>query len=266
MSLKPDPALFETEAEKILKEVFSSHVKRLRKGPGDFVAKARNKQLIVEVKASQSPRISELEGKLVLALLQLLRHSVKEEECVVMIGFPKVGPKILGHTKAFMANYAPQAGWCLFDLSGTYHFEMYSQGIAKSVAAFKEHRHALPTSPGSLFSDLNCWMLKILLMHDVSPTYWGGPAVQIRSPSELCTIAKVSSEKAYSFLRALRASGFIQEDHSAIKIIRRQELLRTWMRHQVTYPQRFVPVRSPFGPITTLGDVLTPRGTQSTLS
>jgi hypothetical protein len=200
--------------------------------------------LVVEVKASQSTRIFDLEGRLALASLQAIRSAARINAVpVVMIALPKLGPKAAHFTEHFMDQNTPGMGWCLFDSLGAYILKIPALAINKSRRPQRSSKQRPFPTRGSLFSDLNRWMLKILLLRDVPDQLWGGPKQPIMHARELRIVARVSLETAYSFVRTFESAGYIKETSNGILVIRRAELVRTWLAHELSFRSESIPVR-----------------------
>ncbi|MDZ4819199.1 MAG: hypothetical protein SGJ20_09530 [Planctomycetota bacterium] len=250
-------------AKEILQEVFpdSTVAPSAEAGPlvgwPDFALKTSNSQIVVKVKATQSARLVDLEGRLASASLQVQRFA-KEAGArpVIMIDLPKLGPKALVFALDYMAQNAPEIGWCLFDSSGAFRFEIPTLGISKSKKPRLEYKSRRSPARESLFSDLNRWMLKILLMRDVPSNLWGGPKERVMSAKDLRTVAKVSTEKAYSFLRAFAEAGYVRETSDGIIVTRRAEMLQKWLNHELAFRTDSVAVRWIFGHAPDLTKIL----------
>ena len=217
-------------------------------GQADFTIKTNEHLLTVEVKALSTTRISDLEGKLASATLTAQRVAKKgDSQPVAMIELPRLGPKSMDFARRFMAREAPEVGWCLFDLEGAYRFEIPPLAVVQSGKPRSRSEPRPQPVRGTLFSDLHRWMLKILLMREVPQRFWGGPAQSIQSVKDLATVAKVSPQTAYSFLRTFEAAGYVRETSEGIAIVRRGELMRAWLNHDAAFHASRIPVCSILG-------------------
>jgi hypothetical protein len=241
-------------ATDILRDVFPdsmiSHEARAsdRKTACDLELTTNGHVLIVDVRTSRSTRILDLEGRLALASLQATRSAAQKNALpVVMIALPKLGPKALHFAANFINHHTPDVGWCLFDLSGAYSLNIPALAVVKSRRTqLRSEPRSFPTR-GSLFSDLNRWMLKLLLLREVPDQLWGGPKQSIMHARELRVVAGVSPETAYSFVRTFESAGYIQETNDGIIVTRRAELVRTWLTHELSFRSESIPVRWIFG-------------------
>jgi hypothetical protein len=214
----------------------------------DFLIHARDQRLAVKLKAIGTARLSDLEGNLASATLAAHRVARKTgSQPLVMIEMPRLGPRSMAFSRQFMAREAPDTGWCLYDRDGGFCFEIPSLGIVgRSESRARTGPRPQPTR-GALFSDLQRWMLKILLMREVSPRFWGGPTQGIQSVRDLAMVAKVSQQTAYSFVRAFETAGYLREGDAGIVIVRRGELMRAWLNHDAAFYATRIPVQSLLG-------------------
>ncbi|MBI2825107.1 MAG: hypothetical protein HYX69_10515 [Planctomycetia bacterium] len=223
----------------------------------DLLLHVGDRCLAIKAKATQSVRIADLEGRLATASLQILPVADKIAAIpVVMIELPKLGPKALAFATEYMSEHAPSVGWCLFDSSGSFRLDVPGLHLSKTRRQRIANRSALPPARGSLFSDLNRWMLKILLMQGVPSNLWGGPRQAVMTAKDLRAVASVSTEKAYSFLRTFSRAGYLRETDSGIVVVRREELIRTWLNHELAFQAETIPVRWLFGAAPNLTRIL----------
>ncbi len=100
-----------------------------------------------------------------------------------------------------------------------------------------------PPKPFNLFSDLNQWMLKVLLAPDIREDLLNAPRNRYRSGSDLASVAQCSQMSASRLLQHLRQDGFLDEYTDGLRVVRRQELFKRWraaaMRSAPEIPMRF---------------------------
>src|SRR5947208_9644587 len=87
---------------------------------------------------------------------------------------------------------------------------------------------APPTQVVNLFSDLNQWMLKILLANEIPEDLLNAPRIDCRSGAELAEAAGASAMSASRFLQQLRKEGFLDEDSQRPRLVRRRDLFERW--------------------------------------
>lgn len=236
-------------AESVLKQglegcSYSSSGNDIPGGP-DLHVEAQGCHFAIEVKALHSSRTLHLEGQLAVAVLQI-RDYARVNNCgaLVMVKLPKLGRKTIAFAADFMERHAREVGWCLFDESGSFHLVVPTLHVAASHSGPRSTHPEHDPVRGALFSDLNRWMLKLLLMSDVSAQYWGGPRQHVGTARDLRELAGVSNEKAYSFLRVFHKLGYVRESNGRFIITRHSELIRTWLNHELAFQSGGIPVRS----------------------
>ena len=96
------------------------------------------------------------------------------------------------------------------------------QELAPAVAA--------PEPSIELFSDLNQWMLKILLAAHIERVdrMPAGLRREYRNASELARAADVSVMSAFRFVRQLERQGFLHEVRDHLRLVRLDSLLERW--------------------------------------
>jgi hypothetical protein len=93
-----------------------------------------------------------------------------------------------------------------------------------------------------LFSDLNQWLLKVLLAPELPGDLLTAPRGRYRNAAELAKAARVSASVAYRFTRQLVREGHMDESRRYLRLVRRQPLFERWL-HSASRPGREVPVR-----------------------
>ncbi len=103
-----------------------------------------------------------------------------------------------------------------------------------------------PSAPprADLFSDLNQWMLKVLLAPELPDHLLSVPRGRYRNASQLASAAKVSVMSAFRFVQQLRHEGHLHESDAYLRLVRRRELLTRWqsvsLRRAREIPMRFL--------------------------
>jgi len=89
----------------------------------------------------------------------------------------------------------------------------------------RRQQHRL-TESALLFSDLNQWMLKVLLAPLIPEGLLHAPREQYHSVSHLAEGAGVSVMSAFPLMRQLRHEGFLDHNDGILRLVRRGELMR----------------------------------------
>lgn len=97
---------------------------------------------------------------------------------------------------------------------------------------------------GQLFSDLNQWMLKVLLAPELPDALLSAPRGQYRNASQLARAANVSVMSAFRFVQHLHDEGYLHESTPFLNLVRREDLFRRWqtsaLRSIKEVPMRFL--------------------------
>src|SRR6266436_3256060 len=146
---------------------------------------------------------------------------------------------------AFAERYAPAAAAGVIDFDGFALFrgphleEMNAHGKDLPVSVRQSVRDS-----GQLFSDLNQWMLKVLLAPELPDALLSAPRGQHRNASQLARAANVSVMSAFRLVQLLQREGYLHESAPYLSLVRREELFRRWQessaRQVNEVPMRFV--------------------------
>jgi len=197
--------------------------------PGLVVRKGRN-AYVVEAKASSEGRGDRILPLLSQAILQAqayARHIVGVRPlAVVLVG--NASESLIARVQKFSQRYAPGIAVGLVSKSGARSFlgDGLDELNADSLPDVK--RKKIQSPPSNIFSDINQWMLKVLLAPEIPEHMLGAPRKKIRNASELADVADVSVMSAFRLVQRLREEAFLHEASSHFKLVRRAELFRRW--------------------------------------
>jgi hypothetical protein len=150
---------------------------------------------------------------------------------------PSLGKSLISFAKDVAADVAVG----VIDRNGGRHFSVPElQELDAAPAVNRLPKAAVPAP--RLFSDLNQWMLKLLLAPRVPEKLLAAPRAHYRNASELAKAAGVSVMSAFRFVSLLRSELFLAEPAEPLQLVRVDELLRRWaaVNHG---PWRDVPMR-----------------------
>lgn len=187
---------------------------------------------IVEMKVSSEGRRDRLIPLLSQAILQARAIANASSEPAVplaIIAAPVISPSVAEGLMRFLAEVAPDAAAGIFDREGFLRF--VGPGLERLNAAPPRparRRKLAPPDSAYLFSDLNQWMLKVLLAPFVAEGLLQAPRKEYRNASELASAANVSVMSAFRLVRQLRQEGFLDSDSDSLRLVRREELMRRW--------------------------------------
>jgi hypothetical protein len=156
-------------------------------------------------------------------------------------------------------NYAADLAVGVFDFEGLRLFR--GPGLedldAEPSAQPSASRAVSAPASRNLFSDLNQWMLKVLLAPELPEHLLSAPRERYRNASQLAQAANVSVMSAFRFVQQLQEEGYLHESAPSLALVRRQDLFARWQASS-DRPVREVPMRFrlPGGPRAQLGKVL----------
>ncbi len=224
--------------ERILADVFRKKRWRVRRQPAagdmraDLLAGNGPKKYIVAVKAASEGRSDRLIPLLSQAILQaqaLARRFPELAAPLAVVAARRIPPSVAEHLKQFAQRHAPDVAVGVIDAEGFRSFAGAGlAGLDAQPPRKMPRRIASPPRLPDLFSDLNQWMLKILLGQRLPGPLICVPREPIRNASQLARAAKVSVMSATRLVNQLTSRGFLDEDEEHLRVVRVQELLDWW--------------------------------------
>jgi hypothetical protein len=201
----------------------------------------------VEVKAIRAPRIAEVEGQLARFALRRNRR-VKSQGAVdvIVVGLSKFGPRLEEAVRKFMGENAPNIGWGLLDQSNKAVIVIPDLDLEwRRAPSMPEWRPSFSERRDrKLFTDLNRWMLKVLILRNAPENLWGGPRKRPRHATELAQIAGVSVSKAHHFATAFQQEGYLRKSADGLRMVGLPALLEAWLQDEKNSSPRRSSVRS----------------------
>jgi hypothetical protein len=219
----------------------------LRHGRPDLVIKKKNHAYIVEVKAVSEGRSDRVLALLSQAILQAQAYARNDPMAaplaIVWVG--TASPALLKKVDDFRRAFASDIAIGLISGDGVRYF--LGSGLhLLNANPVPVHKHSVsqPRQAYNLFSDLNQWMLKVLLAPEVPEHLLAAPRSEYRNVSELAGAAEVSMMSAFRFATRLREEGFLDESGPHLRLVRRAALFRRWQsaaqRSSPEAPMRFL--------------------------
>ncbi|HXH05905.1 MAG TPA: hypothetical protein VNI83_04870 [Vicinamibacterales bacterium] len=163
---------------------------------------------------------------------------------LAVVAAPYIPERTVQAIRRFAGEYASGTAVGVVDLEGLRVF------MGRGLEALNATRHSKPkrvarvagVRPTGLFSDLNQWMLKVLLAPRIPEGLLAAPRAEYRNASELAKAAGTSVMSAFRLLQSLGAEGFLYPTQGPIRLARLPELMRRW-RAATTRPARDWPMR-----------------------
>lgn len=197
----------------------------------DLVLERDGKRFAVEVKALVEGRADRALPLLSLAILQAKAHARElggtKPLAVLWVGH--ASPSLVNHVRSFAENYAGGVSVGVVSANGFRHFvghpfdELNAEPKDEQWRAGRSSHHVV-----NLFSDLNQWMLKLLLANEIPDALLSAPRIDCRTGAELAAAAGASTMSASRFLQQLRREGFLDERSQRLRLVRRTDLFERW--------------------------------------
>jgi hypothetical protein len=160
-----------------------------------------------------------------------------------VVAAPRISLSAADAVLEFASRYAPDVAAGVIDFAGLRRFHGADfETLDADPAEASESGRVAGTSHADLFSDLNQWLLKVLLAPELPEDLLTAPRGRYRNASELAKAARVSASVAYRFTRQLVREGHMDESRRYLRLVRRRPLFERWL-HSTSRPGRELPVR-----------------------
>lgn len=222
---------------------------REKNGAPDFLVSGHGKQFVVELKRASEGRKDRVIPLLSQAALEAAHYSrVMRDHPVpiAIVAANRIPESVAEDAKQFMRERAPGVAVGLLDLEG---LRLFAGHGLESLSSPRHPQRAI-RAPNmrarapQLFSDLNQWMLKVLLAPRIPDVYLSAPRSQYHGASQLAERAGVSVMSAFRFVEELSKEGFLESGTGVLRLVRIRELLNRWAaaspRRLVEIPMRWV--------------------------
>lgn len=234
-------------AESHLASLFEGSGWHVRRHPGntgpDLVVRRKGIEYAVEIKSAPEGRGDRLVPLFAQAVLQAAHAARQRAMPLAVVAAPSISSRAAEQVMAFAQQYAPDAAAGVIDFEGLALFR--GPHLEKMNAPGKDlpvsMRKSAPDS-GQFFSDLNQWMLKVLLAPELPDELLAAPRGQYRNASQLARAAKVSVMSAFRFVHQLEREGYLHESAPDLRLVRREDLLSRWQAISARSPSE-VPMR-----------------------
>lgn len=217
--------------------LFRAHGWQVDPGPQDWplqpdlIAAKGPLRYAIELKAAGEGRPDRALAMLSQAILQARRHAGDlSMRPLAVLHVPHAASSLYRKVEQFHRDYAADIAIGLVSEAGGSLFIGKGLGALNSEPSFSSSREKLakPRHAWDLFSDLNQWMLKVLLAPELSAGLLNAPRGEYRGGAELAKAAQVSVMSASRFVRRLQEEGFLDDSRRVLRLVRRRELFRRW--------------------------------------
>jgi hypothetical protein len=199
----------------------------------------------VLVKVATEGRSDRLVPLFAQTALEATRRSAHVAKPLAVVAAPKIAPRAAKQVLKFAENYVPDVAAGVVDFEGLRLFRgpQLERLNAEARAAAVTTGRSMAVS-GDLFSDLNQWMLKVLLAPELPERWLSAPRGQYRNATELARAANVSVMSAFRLVQQLQRQGYLHESSPHLNLVRRADLFSRWQslaaRSVREVPMRFV--------------------------
>lgn len=214
----------------------------------DLLVEGSGRSFVVALKSNAEGRPERVIALLSQAILQARTYvtDFPGTRPLALVSTRDCNPSLVQRVETFHYDFAGDTAIGIVDAHGRRYF--FGDGL-ESIgrrAEFDEERRPHSASvrrTSNLFSDLNQWLLKVLLAPEIPTGLLAAPRSTYRTAAQLAEEASVSTMTTSRFLAVLRDEGFL--DHGRIiRLVRRRELGRRWKAHYLSstpeLPVRFV--------------------------
>jgi len=239
----------ERQADQLVARIFENdgwNVQRMSAAPdrgADLVVRRRGVSYIVQVKAGPEGRADRLVPLWSQAWLEAsaLASSHGAAPLAIVVA-PRIRPAVARQILDFAERYAPQAAAGVIGFDGLRRFRGEGlDGLDVDPPLLDGSSREAP-APSALFSDLNQWMLKVLLAPELPPDMLSAPREAYSNASQLAAAARVSVMSAYRFVQQLQMEGYLHESRAHLRLVRRRDLFQRWQAWSLR-PPREMPMR-----------------------
>lgn len=187
-------------------------------------------------------RTGRLEAALALALLKATTHRQKKERPLPIISVPRLSERMKAHLTQFVAEHGGGTSWAVVDDTGRVLLttpelvvDVPGRSLARSLSAPKQV---------DLFTDLNQWLLKVMLADRFPKDLLVGRSPgRFRNASVLASAAGVSLPVVSRLLGQLESEGFLDTSKGDLELVRIADLLERWRMTQARNTRLEIPVR-----------------------
>jgi hypothetical protein len=238
----PEPSDRERLAESRVAALFEKAGWRVRRNPNDpgpdLAVRRKGMQYAVEVKSAPEGRSDRLVPLFAQAVLEAAHQASQKAAPLAVVAAPRVSRRAAEQVMAFAQRYAPDAA------AGVIDFEGFAMFRGPQLEELNAEGKGLPSSmrqsvrdSGALLSDLNQWMLKVLLAPELPEPLLSAPRGQYRNASQLARAANVSVMSAFRFVQQFQREGYLHESAPYLRLVRREDLLLRWQALSARSPR-----------------------------
>lgn len=213
----------------------------------DLVLTKKRLAYVAEVKSASEGRPDRVIPQLAHAILQAQTYARPHGRSrpLALVWVRNIQPTLLQKVDEFCSDFATGTAVGIASADGVRHF--VGEGLESLNSEAGRSSTLRPVNltvrgAGNLYSDLNQWLLKVLLAPEIPVNMLTAPrGERYRTTSDLAKAADVSLMTAARFVTTLREEGFLDNTFE-LRLVRRRELSRRWKSHY-TSPTPEAPMR-----------------------
>ena len=198
----------------------------------DIVARRGKKIYVFKLKASSEARKDRAIPLISQAILEAQKAAGQVSDRaipVAVLASAHISDSLAEDVENFALRNAPDVGVGVIDAGGFRRFTGHGLEAVNAERSRVIETTRKEVSPSNLFSDLNQWMLKILLSRSLPDSLLSAPRGHYENASQLAEASGVSVMSAFRLVRQLSEEGFLEE-RSGLRLVRTEELLERWLR------------------------------------
>lgn len=195
----------------------------------DLIVSRKGVKIAIELKVIAEGRTDRLIPLWSQAWLQAQHMAPKGHIPMAVVGAERIAPKAAEAVIDFIAQVAPKALAGVMDFEGMRRFRGPNlEGLSAEPVLLPRRSEQHRAVRGNLFSDLNQWMLKVLLAPNIPGHMLNAPRSQYRGASDLARAAGVSVMSSSRFIQELRSEGYLENASPYLRLVRIRHLLERW--------------------------------------
>jgi hypothetical protein len=230
----------EAHVESLVADVFREHGWKVVSQPRvegqqpDVLAERAGKKYIIEIKRASEGRRDRVVPLMAQAILQaknFAQDGAGRSVPVAIVVANHIPESIAKHAIEFAREHAPDVAAGIVDLEGFRSFEGHGLEVLSCERPKGRSPRSSERGPASpqLFSDLNQWMLKVLLASRVPEHYLSAPRGRYEGASQLAQAAHVSVMSAFRFVEEFSKERFLERERHGLQLVRIRELMDRWL-------------------------------------
>ena len=212
----------------------------------DLLVEKDGLRYVIELKSVSDGKRARLLPLLSMAILESRAAAQSQPGLrpMAIVVSPHIDEKVAEQIRQFASSYAPDVAIGVLDLDGLRRF----WGDGFEGLSFERPRElqvkALKAEDAgfNLFSDVNQWLLKVILGQRLSQQLINVPRGEFHNASQLADLANVSVMSAFRFLRQLEDEGFLDHSLPVARLVNLERLLSRWQSAMLK-PQKQISCR-----------------------